>query len=192
MEAGLKTKQVFIEDIGFDNQHFVDLDDSKIQWMFKLYPWEFMFQDEYSEQLSEAKVQWLEPPRKAILSNKVILPLLWQTFPNHSNLLPAYFEQDKHKIASSESGYVKKPLFSREGTNIEIRKDQQLFAQSADRYREEGYIYQAYSPLPKFAGFSTLIGSWIVGDKAIGIGVREDKSLFTQYLSRFLPHIIVG
>lgn len=60
MEAGLKTKQVFIEDIGFDNQHFVDLDDSKIQWMFKLYPWEFMFQDEYSEQLSEAKVQWLE------------------------------------------------------------------------------------------------------------------------------------
>ncbi|KJY86164.1 glutathionylspermidine synthase family protein [Pseudoalteromonas piscicida] len=192
MEAGLKTKQVFIEDIGFNNQHFVDLDDGKIQWMFKLYPWEFMFQDEYSEQLSEAKVQWLEPAWKAILSNKAILPLLWQTFPNHPNLLPAYFEQDKHKIANSESGYVKKPLFSREGANIEIRKDQQLLAQSAGGYGEEGYIYQAYSPLPKFSGFNTLIGSWIVGDKAVGIGVREDKSLITQDLSRFLPHIIVG
>ena len=41
-----------------------------------------------------APTQFVEPPWKAILANKGILPLLWEMFPRHPNLLPAYFDDD--------------------------------------------------------------------------------------------------
>ena len=65
-----------------------------------------------------APTRWLEPPWKAILSNKGILPLLWAMFPRHPNLLPAYFEDDP-KAAELGNSYVRKPLYSREGANVD-------------------------------------------------------------------------
>jgi glutathionylspermidine synthase len=61
----------------------------------------------------------LEPPWKALLSNRGILPLLWEMFPNHPNLLPAYFEDDPD-AARLGSSFVRKPLYSREGANIAL------------------------------------------------------------------------
>jgi len=37
-------------------------------------------------------LMFIEPPWKLILSNKAILPLLWEMFPNHPNLVPAYYD----------------------------------------------------------------------------------------------------
>jgi glutathionylspermidine synthase len=37
-----------------------------------------------------------------------------------------------------------------------------------------------------------LIGSWVVGDVASGIGIREDDSLITKDSSRFVPHVALG
>ncbi|WP_313486217.1 glutathionylspermidine synthase family protein, partial [Atlantibacter hermannii] len=53
-------------------------------------------------------------------------------------------------------------------------------------------IYQAFQPLPRFGDSYTLIGSWIVDDEAVGIGIREDISLITKDTSRFIPHYISG
>jgi glutathionylspermidine synthase len=39
-------------------------------------------------------------------------------------------------------------------------------------------------------GFTALIGSWIVGGEAAGIGIRESKSKITDNTSRFVPHYI--
>ena len=35
---------------------------------------------------------FIEPLWKLIMSNKAILPLLWEMFPNHPNLVPAYYD----------------------------------------------------------------------------------------------------
>ncbi len=51
---------------------------------------------------------------KAVLSNKGILPLLWERHPNHPNLLPAFFDDDPAAEPSAKPGCAK-PLFSREG-----------------------------------------------------------------------------
>lgn len=190
--AGLTTKFVFVEDIGVDEkQRFTDLDDQVIDWAFKLYPWEFMFDEAYGEHLGQQNLRWLEPPWKAILSNKALLPLLWKLFPNHPNLLPAFFEEEKHKLDTT-LGVVKKPIFSREGANISMEQSGKQIAGSDGAYGEEGFIYQAMQPLPKFGDNYTLIGSWLVDDQAAGISIREDKSLITQDMSRYLPHVILG
>ncbi|NVK24294.1 MAG: glutathionylspermidine synthase family protein [Gammaproteobacteria bacterium] len=210
-EAGISTQFVYIEDIGLGSNVnegasknvnassklcFTDNNNQVIDWLFKLYPWEFMFQEEYHPHLANSDCRFIEPAWKSIISNKALLPMLWKLFPNHPNLLPAFFEDELH-LASDIPSLVKKPIFSREGANISIIKDQQEITASDGPYGEEGYIYQATHLLPKFFDQEsnrtnyTLIGSWLVDDKAAGMSIREDTNRITQDMSRFLPHVIV-
>jgi glutathionylspermidine synthase len=139
----------------------------------------------------KSRMHWLEPPWKAILSNKGLLPLLWQMFPGHPNLLPAFFDGDPAASALA-GGYVRKPLFSREGANIEwVEPSGQRYAVEGP-YGAEGYIVQALHPLPRFAGNHTVIGSWVVRGEPVGLGIREDATPVTRDTSRFVPHAIVG
>jgi glutathionylspermidine synthase len=123
------------------------------------------------------------------LSNKALMPMLWRMFPGHPNLLPSYFEDELH--LATQSKLVKKPIFSREGANVSFIENGKTVLSAQGPYGEEGFIYQEYFPMAKFADNHTLIGSWLVGDKAAGISVREDASVITQDLSRYLPHIIL-
>lgn len=191
-EAGIDSYFVYVEDIGRDAEgRFTDLDDQVITWMFKLYPWEFMFREEYGELLGGKNMRWLEPPWKAILSNKALLPMLWRLFPGHPNLLPSFFE-DELARAGDFDALVKKPIFSREGANISIVRSGEVEPLSDGPYGEEGFVYQALHPLPQFGRNHTLVGSWLVDDEAAGMSVREDGSLITQDMSRYLPHAIIG
>jgi glutathionylspermidine synthase len=192
--AGIQTKFVYIEDIGIDaNDQFADLDNQVITWMFKLYPWEFMFDDEYGEVLGKQNIRWVEPPWKAILSNKALLPMLWKMFPDHPNLLPSFFEDELH-LVPEDMVLVKKPIFSREGANITYTNAKGEALDGAKHsdgpYGEEGFIYQQKHALPQFDTNHTLIGSWLIDDQAAGISIREDSDAITQDMSRYLPHVI--
>jgi glutathionylspermidine synthase len=191
-QAGLDTKVLAMDAIGRKpNGTFVDADDEPIERAFKLYPWEWMFRDKFGAFLAGSATAWLEPPWKAILSNKGILPLLWAMFPRHPNLLPAYFEADP-KAAELGSSYVRKPLYSREGANVEIVVDGNSIDRDDGPYGAEGFVRQALAPLPAFDGNYAVIGSWIAGGAACGIGMREDASPITKNTSRFVPHAILG
>jgi glutathionylspermidine synthase len=193
-EAGLDDYFVYIEDIGLaESGELTDLQDQVMSHCFKLYPWEFMQREEFGPHALKANTGWIEPIWKSILSNKALLPLLWQEFKGHPNLLPAFFESDMVSMnaLSDVKKWVKKPFYSREGANIDILENGKMSLSSDGPYGEEGFIYQAHTPLPKFADNYTLIGSWLVDDEAAGISVREDKSAITQDLSRYMPHIIL-
>ncbi|MCC3704201.1 glutathionylspermidine synthase family protein [Rouxiella badensis] len=189
-EAGLANDFLYIEEIGLGERgQFTDPQDQIISNLFKLYPWEFMFRETFSTKLEDAGVRWLEPAWKAIISNKALLPLLWEMFPNHPNLLESYFAEDAHPPMDS---YVIKPLFSREGANIRIIENGKEIASAEGPYGKEGMIVQEYCPMPRFNDSYTLIGSWLVNGEPCGIGLREDRALITQDLSRFYPHAIIG
>lgn len=193
-EAGLDDYFCYIEDIGIAvGGELTDLQDQVISHCFKLYPWEFMQREEFGPHALKANTAWIEPIWKTILSNKALLPMLWKEFEGHPNLLPAFFEADiaSMNALSGIKKWVKKPLYSREGANIDILENGKMSLSSDGPYGEEGFIYQAHTPLPKFADNYTLIGSWLVDDEAAGISVREDKSPITQDLSRYIPHIIL-
>jgi glutathionylspermidine synthase len=188
IQAGLNTQLVFIDDIGWDemNQQFVDLEETPIQNIFKLYPWEWLVNESFGENMLKAKNEpyWIEPAWKMILSNKSILPILWQLYPNHPLLLPAFFEP------GSLTNFVKKPKLSREGANIEMMQSGIATNKTGGEYGEEGFIYQALFSLPEFDGKYPVIGSWIIGQEAAGMGIREADGLITDNKSRFVPHLI--
>ncbi|HAW91591.1 MULTISPECIES: glutathionylspermidine synthase family protein [unclassified Arsukibacterium] len=187
LQAGLDCRYIQLEQLGDIEGQLVDMAGFAVNGLFKLYPWEFMLQEDFASTILTSKTQWLEPIWKLLLSNKGILPLLWQKYQGHPNLLPAFFADN----SQVEPGWVKKPLFSREGANIELVTASGQRLTEDGPYTDSGYIRQALAPLPKFGDSYTLIGSWVVGDSAAGICIREDNSLITKDSSRFLPHIIL-
>ncbi|HEU0054099.1 MAG TPA: glutathionylspermidine synthase family protein, partial [Longimicrobium sp.] len=96
-QAGLETARLRVDEIGWDAAagEFVDADGAPIYCAFKLYPWEWMVHEEFGANLRATlgRTQWMEPAWKMILSNKGILPILWELNPNHPNLLPAYRDE---------------------------------------------------------------------------------------------------
>ena len=181
-QAGLQTAFAYVEDLGWNGAAFVDLDDKPLSAWFKLYPWEWLMREPFGAHLATAALPIVEPPWKALLSNKAILAVLWELFPDHPNLLPAYFSPDY-----LGADFVKKPFLSREGANISFsgkRRD----IRSEGPYGAEGFVYQARAELPAFDGRYPVIGAWVVGDEAAGIGIREDVTPITTNRSQFVPH----
>ena len=196
-EAGLGAHYTDLDKIGLsEGGQFTDSEDRVIGALFKLYPWEDLLRDPFADQIATSGCRFIEPAWKSILSNKAILPVLWQMFEGHPNLLPAYF-QDQASLGRAPDllagGYVVKPIFSREGQSVTIHQNGQVLeAATARAYDQHPKIVQAYHPLPVFADMRPVIGAWMVGEACVGMGLREDRSRITQDLSRFKPHFIEG
>ena len=188
--AGISATILDIAEIGLSGTRFVDLDERPIDRLFKLYPWEWLFAEAFGRAPAMATTRFVEPPWKAILSNKGILPLLWEMAPGHPNLLPAFFDDDP-RVAHLAADHVRKPLFSREGANVDLVVAGVAVERTGGSYGGEGHVVQAACPLPDFDGFHPVLGSWVVGGHACGLGIREDFTRITTDRSRFLPHVIV-
>ncbi len=72
-------------------------------------------------------------------------------FPDHPNLLPAFFEDDPN-AAELGTSFVRKPLYSREGANVTLVSGGVPLAEQEGPYGAEGFIRQALAPLPNFSG----------------------------------------
>ena len=141
-------------------------DGDRIRTAYKMYPWERMIRDAYGRDAIhhygnglDNTTMWIEPIWKMLWSNKGILPVLWHLFPDHQNLLPAYFEKDGKPVdvfgnaLSPEAedqlyghGVVRKPLFGYEGADIKIlsgRSGTVVEQGPHEGFGEEGVVLRA-------------------------------------------------
>jgi glutathionylspermidine synthase len=186
-QAGYETFGLAVGDIGWSRTRrvFVGLAGEPLRTVFKLYPWEWMVRERFAEHLGPlaGPMRWIEPAWKMVLSNKGILPLLWQLNPDHPNLLPAFFDSPR-----GLTDWVSKPLLSREGANVEMSIAGRHFA-TGGAYGGEGRIFQGAAPPPVLDGRYPVLGSWIVGEEAGGLGIRESAEPITTNHSQFVPHL---
>ena len=184
LQSGLDTQYLNIQDVGYNSsaKEFRDLNERKIDNLFKLYPWEWLANEDFGEHLYDGKMRVIEPAWKMMWSNKGILPILWEMFPGHPNLLPCYESPNK-----LEQHWVKKPLLSREGANVTVCKDG-VISNTPGEYGEEGHIYQAFQRINPFGGKTPILGLWMIGDECRGMGIRESNGIVTDNLSQFTPH----
>lgn len=192
IQAGLQTDYIDIGNIGYrmSDGQFTDLNDNIIRHLFKLYPWEWLLAEEFGQHIASSNIHLIEPAYKLLMSNKALLTVLWEMFPNHPNLLAASLNPN-----DISTNVVKKPFFSREGANISLTHANQTLS-THGQYGQEGYVYQESKPLPKFSNNQSqdvfaVIGSWIIGHSAAGIGIREDSTLITKDTSLFVPHAFI-
>lgn len=181
-EAGYSQKPVYIDDVKWNGNEFIDADGEAIKTLIKRVPWEQM-PDEFFSQVLKSNIQVLEPAWKMILNNKGFLVLLWELFPGHPNLLPAFFDNTK-----LPGDYVKKPMIGREGANISMVTEKGVITTGGE-YGAGKFMFQKSHCLPDFEGNFAVIGSWIIAGEPAGIIVREDNTPITRDTSRFVPHI---
>ena len=205
-QAGLDTLQMFLQEIGWNDaqQMFLDPDEHPMFSIFKLYPWEAMLQEEFAPHAIDTypNVRWIEPIWKMLLSNKGILPVLWQLYPNHELLLESHFAEPATNPGApgldaetwgtgapknSMRDYVRKPLISREGANITLVRDNATVVSTPGPYNGR-QIVQALAPPAVFDNRHTVLGLWMVDQDCCGMGVRESFSPITDNLSSFVPH----
>lgn len=186
-QAKIQTSDILIGDIGWDDdiREFVDLDEKPIKSIFKLYPWEMMLVEKFGPMTIESmqKMQWIEPIWKMMFSNKGLLAILWEMYPYHEYLLPAYLD-GPHEMKN----YVRKPLLSREGANIAVVNNGDK-TQTYGRYGSEGFVYQGLADIPCLDGNYPVLGSWMIDQDPAGMGIRESDTMITTNTSRFVPHL---
>ncbi|MBI5688782.1 MAG: glutathionylspermidine synthase family protein [Verrucomicrobia bacterium] len=189
LQAGVDTRAVHIEDLGWaeSSRQFVDLQDHAVTHAFKLYPWEWLWPESFGQHLAGEPVRWIEPAWKMLLSNKGLLPVLWELYPDHPHLLPAF-----ETPAPLGTRHVRKPKLSREGANVTWFEGGVAVEESTGDYGEEGFVYQAAAELPVFDGHRPICGVWVVDHEPAGLGLREDSRRITGNLSRFVPHFFPG
>jgi len=193
-QAGHETDALAVEEIGWHPLlGFVDAHERHIERIFKLYPWEWMVEEEFARHCLDwmgpgvTSTLWIEPIYKMLWSNKGVLAVLWELFPGHPNLLPTYFDSARDMTA-----FVRKPLLSREGQNIQVFAPREgVILETGGDYGAEGYVYQQFAPAPALDGSNhPVLGVWMVDGEPAGLGVREGDGLITDNLSRFVPHLI--
>ncbi|MCT9931163.1 glutathionylspermidine synthase family protein [Planotetraspora sp. A-T 1434] len=194
-QAGLTTVAVAMEDIGWDalNRRFVDMEHRVMRSLCKLYPWEWIVAEPFGPHALDQQISmaWIEPLWKMLLSNKALLAVLWELYPGHPNLLPAYLGGPRE--LADTSGYIEKPLLGREGASMRIvtpGAGEQV--RTGGDYGAEGFVYQEFLALPDFDGWRPVLGAWVVGDESAGLGIRETSGLITDDTSSFVPHRIHG
>lgn len=188
VQAGLTGRLIDMTDIGWDGRRFVDLEPAPITLMFKLYPWDWLAEEPFFPRLAAGGVRVVEPAWRVIAASKGILAILWELFPGHPSLLPAHFDR-----GSVVGPAVLKPMLGREGASIRI--DDGMGGQLATTegpYDDMAMVAQAFAPLPEFDGWRPVVGAWMIGGEARGIGIREERSLVTGRGARFVPHLIAG
>ena len=184
-EAGLDTVMMDIDDIAIYDEGFFNLNRSHLDILFKLYPYEWMFNEEFAQYIPDCNTTFIEPLWKAIMSNKYMLVILSKLFPNSPYILKC------HEEPLFSKNYCKKPIYSREGANITLVKDGDIVEQTEGEYGEEGFVYQELVEVPCFNGKYPILGSWIIGGSAHGMGIRETSSKITDNMANFVPHIII-
>lgn len=190
-EAGFTTDHLDMGEIGIERGNgavrLVDMQMREIRFLYKMYPWEWLFREEIGASLHalSERVGFIEPMWKVILSSKAILPIMWSLFPDHPMLLPAYFEPH----ASLGGNFASKPVVGWEGKGVEIVQNGAVVdANDAGPFGDEPRVYQALADLQVAHGRFTQIGSWVVGDRPGGILVRENDRPLIKTASDILPH----
>ena len=123
----------------------------------------------------------IEPIWKLIWSNKAMLPILWELFPGHPNLLWAGAQPP------ASGDYVRKPVLAREGANVTLVQGGVVAGATGGRYGDGPTVCQAAYRLRAFDGRYPVIGAWVVGGQAAGMGVREGALLITDNSSLASP-----
>ncbi|ADB41025.1 glutathionylspermidine synthase family protein [Spirosoma linguale] len=195
-EAGYDIEFDFIDNVDFSAEEGIFWQNpkngqfEKLDFWFKLVPWESIAEDEpelvqiLTEIVRKRLAVVLNPAYTLLFQSKYILKVLWELYPNH----PLLLETDTKPLVGKPC--VEKVLFGREGANTRI-----LNPDGSERQITEGdygdypKIYQEYVDFPKdSAGSSYQAGVFYAGE-GCGLGFRRG-GLILDNTAGFVGHVV--
>ncbi len=189
-QAGFICEFAYIDEIEFD-ENGIYFNEEEYEYLFKLIPWEDIAIEEgelaslLTRLVENKKAIILNPAYTLMFQSKAMLKILWDLFPNHPLLLETLFEPLEDKA------YVKKPIFGREGGNIEIvDKNGEVLEENGGDYENFPYIYQEFTDLNKDDENNFYQAGVFFAYEGCGLGFRSSKNLILDDMSKFVAHMI--
>ncbi|UHG90698.1 glutathionylspermidine synthase family protein [Spirosoma oryzicola] len=195
-EAGFEIEFDFIDNVDFSAEEGIFWQNpknsqfEKLDFWFKLVPWEAIAEDEpelvaiLTELVRKRLAIVLNPAYTLLFQSKCILKVLWELYPNH----PLLLETDTKPLAGKSC--VEKVLFGREGANVRI-----LNADGSERHAVDGEygdypkIYQEYVAFPQDSEGSTYQAGVFFAGEACGLGFRRG-GLILDNGAGFVGHVV--
>ncbi|WP_368868638.1 bifunctional glutathionylspermidine amidase/synthase [Proteus penneri] len=202
---------------GLDELHWnsrgqlIDADKRIVECVWKTWAWETALEQlrEESEQqalipirtghpegevrlvdvLLRPEITVFEPLWTLIPSNKAILPILWQLFPDNPYLLDTDFTVTPRL---EQSGYAIKPIAGRCGSNIGlVDHKENVLDETYGQFDHQENIYQELWCLPKVANRYIQVCTFTVGGHYGGCCLRSDPTLVIKKESDIEPLIVI-
>ncbi|MFS0905669.1 glutathionylspermidine synthase family protein [Priestia aryabhattai] len=169
-------KYVPVEDIIVNDDGLFDQDGQCIDYLYRLYPLEYLVEDEtedglaigkqFLKHIEEGNVQIINPPSAFLMQTKAVMGVIWNFLrENRTDLfteeelndirqyfLPTYFDSEPFTgYEHSAIPFVEKPIFGREGGGVKIiGQDLNVVeADEEDWYQQWDKIYQEYVEMPE-------------------------------------------
>lgn len=187
-EAGFNTAYSYIDEVEFSEQGIFK-DGQNYEYFFKLLPWESITIEEgelamlLTQIIKNQKAIILNPAYTLLFQSKGIMKVLCELYPNHPLLLKT---SDKPLTGIK---CVKKPMFGREGANVEIiEADGSVSFKTSGDYANNKFVYQEFVEFNKDENDFYQAGIFFAYE-ACSLGFRKG-SLVLDNLSKFVGHII--
>lgn len=197
-----------------DDGWVCDEDGVPIKWVWKTWAWETaldQIRDDLADDAEEIRLHLIvdrrtqkpslvdvllreevmvfEPLWTLIPSNKAILPVLYDMYPNSRYLLKSEYELTDDL---RQSGYVVKPIVGRCGANISIfNRREELVGETAGQFDNRDQMYQELCRLPQIDGRNVQICTFTANGAYAGACVRADGSLIITTDSDIFPLRVV-
>ena len=185
-EAGIEAVLLPLQDIGWQDGRFRDHTGEPISWLAKLYPWEGLAGDAFVQRLRSAGMGVLEPAWCWVASNHGMLAVLWRLYPGHPNLCRAAL--DDSGLGPAEAVTVRS-LFGLDHAVTRMGEHGHLVAEGGAVAEPGGWLWLETPPGFEQDGTHAVLDAWIVGDKCLGMTVREAASPLVGPDAAVVPHL---
>ncbi len=195
-EAGFDIEFDFVDNVDFSAEEGIFWQNpkngefEKLDFWFKLVPWESIAEDEpelvqlLTEIVRKRLAVVLNPAYTLLFQSKYILKILWELYPNHALLL----ETDTQRLVDKPC--VEKVLFGREGANTRILNADGSEHQITDGdYGDYPKIYQEYVEFPQDSAGNIYQAGVFYAGEACGLGFRRG-GLILDNTAGFVGHVI--
>ncbi|WP_448188939.1 glutathionylspermidine synthase family protein [Azospirillum sp. sgz301742] len=188
-EAGIETVLLPLQDIGWEDGRFRDQAGEAIAWLAKLYPWEALGSDAFVQRLRSAGMGVLEPAWCWAASNHGLLAVLWHLYPGHANLCRAAL--DDSALGPVEAVTVRS-LFGLDHAATRLGEHGRVVAEAGAVAEPGGWLWLETPPTFEQDGVHAVLDAWIIGDKCLGMMVREAAGPLVGADAAVVPHLFRG
>lgn len=184
-EAGIDTRLLPLQSVGWDGRRFLDDEGQAISWLAKLYPWDGLAEDAFLQRLRAGGMSVMAPLWCWLWSNHGLLAVLWRLYPRHPNLCRATL--DRAALGACDRLTVR-GLFGLDGAGQRVSAGRTVLAE-ADGPASPGAVWMETPRGFVDEGVHAVLQAWIVGDKCLGMAVRESDSPAVGPDAAVVPHL---
>ncbi len=187
-EAGIETHLLPLQTIGWDERRFLDDDGQPMSWLAKIYPWDGLTEDAFLHRLRAGGMSVLAPLWCWLWSNHGLLAVLSHLYPRHPNLCRAALDES---VIGPCDGVTARGLFGLDAASQRIVEHGMVIVDDGVG-GDHGAVWLETPHGFREDGVHAVLQAWIVGDKCLGMAVRESPDPRVGPEAAMVPHLFRG